>query len=384
MKRIALALVVGFACLLGSSSNACADWVWTKETGWINVNKSIRRSAKEIYEDARKAYDAELWKEAYDDYRLLAAYLAESKYTEESMYRSAECLYHMGRYNASFKFYKDYLFYYPGTKEIEAVLGRMHEIGKAFLAGRRYDAQLPFGFSFAFWPNRYAGIEILTHIVDNYPYVKESERVLRTIADYHFDAKEYADAIAAYEKLLALYSVGEERDWAAYRIGEAYFFAYEGPAYTHETLPKAHEAFRQYLRAFPDGSYTTAAAVMQQQARERQAEKQIRISRYYVRTHNYAAAYATLESTTRALSDTDGAKEAEALMGTLKERAEKDAAARKAKQDREEARNREERDKELAAMEKRKERLREKIQRRTRRDEEKRKERIQRDAAGGN
>jgi tetratricopeptide (TPR) repeat protein len=67
-------------------------------------------------------------------------------------------------------------------------------------------------------------IQELSSIIDIYPAAPLADDVLLKKAEYSIQLKQYADAFAAYQKLLAEYKGSIEKDKAQFKIGELYQF----------------------------------------------------------------------------------------------------------------------------------------------------------------
>ena len=112
----------------------------------------------------------------------------------------------------------------------------------------------------AFADGRYKkAIENFEKLRDWYPFSKYAILAELKIADAHYNLKEYADAIAAYEAFEQLHPRNEAIPYIIYRIGRSYFNQMGTLDTDPSNTTKALETYQRLIRQFPRDIYANMA-----------------------------------------------------------------------------------------------------------------------------
>lgn len=134
-------------------------------------------------------------------------------------------------------------------------------------------------------------VECLEIFKTRFPQTAYSTQAELSIADNHFNQKEYLLATDAYLIFIKLHPLSPKADYAYYRLGLSYL----------KESPKAIDRDQQYLDeaihylrmavvAFPDSPYHEATMESLKDARTRVARRNYYIGRFYYHTGEYLAA----------------------------------------------------------------------------------------------
>jgi outer membrane protein assembly factor BamD len=108
--------------------------------------------------------------------------------------------------------------------------------------------------------------------------------------------KKYDEARAEYQRFLELHPQHERADEAHYYMGMAYFRAADSPDRDQTYTKKALEEFGLLVKQMPDSQYVPDAQQRIAAARQKLAEKDLYVGRFYFDRGNYAAAVGRLQS----------------------------------------------------------------------------------------
>lgn len=151
---------------------------------------------------------------------------------------------------------------------------------------------------------------------NTYPFSKYAVEAELKIADALFAKKDYADAADNYRTFAKLHPKHEQVDYATYHIGLALFL--EAPKSIDRdqgSTEKALEELRTFVTLFPESKYADDAAKRIGQGRDRLAEKELYVGRYYVKHEEYKASLGRLRTVLSRYPDTSAVEEATFLLG---------------------------------------------------------------------
>jgi len=106
------------------------------------------------------------------------------------------------------------------------------------------------------------------------------------IADaYYYDGGviNVAEALSRYTSFLTFYPTHPRADYAQYQLGLCYLKQSLGPDKDQATTRQALDAFKKVESLYPTSQFVTAARGKSDECRERLAESEMRIGRFYMR-----------------------------------------------------------------------------------------------------
>jgi len=102
-------------------------------------------------------------------------------------------------------------------------------------------------------------IESFEKLRDWYPFSRYAILAELKIADAHFNLKEYADAIFAYEEFEQLHPRNEAIPYVIYRIGRSYFNQIDTIDRDQSNASKALEVYGRLVAQYPNDAYAGMA-----------------------------------------------------------------------------------------------------------------------------
>lgn len=166
-------------------------------------------------------------------------------------------------------------------------------------------------------------LEKLREVKNKYPYSSEASVATLRIGDVYFLQESYLEAAAQYEAFKDLYPKSDKIEYAQYRQGLSYYEDLpENIARDLSSSVRAEESFRQYIRQFSGGEHLSDAEKMLLKTRNKRAEKELYIARFYIKTKEWEAAKGRLEKIISEYSDTIYFDEATKLLQKVTEKTE--------------------------------------------------------------
>jgi len=128
-------------------------------------------------------------------------------------------------------------------------------------------------------------------IRDRYPDSPYALWAELKLADCKFFAGKYLEAVVLYEEFEKLHPTNEAIPYVIYQIGTCYYKMMLSPDRDQTNTRKAIQAYRRLIQSFPDSPYVYEARKRIARARERLAQHEWYVARYYFRTERYRGAY---------------------------------------------------------------------------------------------
>lgn len=151
---------------------------------------------------------------------------------------------------------------------------------------------------------------------NTYPFSKYAVEAELKIADALFAKKEFADASDSYRTFAKLHPKHEQVDYATFHIGLSLFL--EAPKSIdrdQNSTERALEELRTFITQFPESKYADDAAKRIGQGRDRLAEKELYVGRYYAKHGQYKASLGRLRTVISRYPDTSAVEESTYLLG---------------------------------------------------------------------
>ncbi len=259
--------------------------------------------AEKRHKDARRHYDA-----------IVKRYPSAPE-LEEAMLRIAETRRYRREGSSSFEAYKRFVERYPTSRlGLEAAQGE-YELGVEYLGGKM-------GGFFLFGKDAGRGVLVLEHMQTHFPNYSLAPDALLHVGDWQLKEREYADAAKTYRRLLGEYPRSDYQLKVRFQLARAIWLRSEGADYDERILFEAKRAFGNFEAAagrVPDGEtlYADQIAHAQkriQDVRERLAEKQLIVARFYDRRDAPEAALIYYRYCAQTYADTNGGKRAAAIL----------------------------------------------------------------------
>ncbi len=261
-----------------------AGWVWTKETGWYNPARAVQSTPEELFKQAGNAFESKNYPDAARGYRLLLEFYPDSPQSAPAYGQLLEAQFFSKQFDEALTTIDEILARGPDAETISHVVRRKYEIGAAFLTGtpRRF-------MGFPVSAERYA-VEVLTSLVERFPYQRYSDDALFHIASYYIGKADFQKAELVYQRLIRDYPQSEWAGIAEYQIGLAALLRLKGVEYDFAPVDEAERRFGGYLRRYPRGDKAREARRGLETINRLRAERLLGIATFYLREEKPRAA----------------------------------------------------------------------------------------------
>jgi tetratricopeptide (TPR) repeat protein len=159
------------------------------------------------------------------------------------------------------------------------------DVARAFFAGRPRIVWRIFRL-----PAYDDGVEILTRVYERIPGTPLGEVALRLKADYFFNRGDMTVAQDEYANLVKEFPIGRYTRAAMLRSAESADASFPGVKYDDHPLAEAEERYRQVQTAHPDFARRENVDERLEAIRQKRADKDLEVARYYERTKHPGAA----------------------------------------------------------------------------------------------
>ncbi|MFP3870105.1 MAG: outer membrane protein assembly factor BamD [Syntrophobacteria bacterium] len=139
-------------------------------------------------------------------------------------------------------------------------------------------------------------LKTFTTLKERYPYSRYAVLAELKVADAHFCMEQYPEAIASYDDFARMHPKNQVVPYVLYQIGECHYRQLLSVDRDQTETRQAILAFERFLKAYPRSTYTTKARRKIQACRERLAEHELYVGRFYFKSKYYRAALARFES----------------------------------------------------------------------------------------
>ncbi|MCG3137067.1 MAG: Outer membrane protein assembly factor BamD [Phycisphaerae bacterium] len=156
------------------------------------------------------------------------------------------------------------------------------------------------------------GISILDDLVAKFPDTEIGLRAFKTKADYFFNRGDFDLAEDEYNQILLQYPRSQYVRYAALRRARAALASFAGVKFDDAPLIEAEERFLRFQQDYPQDAQRERVDLVLEEIRNKRAEKEYDIGRYYLRVDQPRAAAFYFRSVMNNWPGTVAASEAEA------------------------------------------------------------------------
>ncbi len=274
----------------------------------LNRSKEETRHAQEAFDEAKSIHDAgnheqaavalELYLEDFPDTvnDRLARHLLILSYLELEEATDAR------------NGIKEFVRLYPISELNEEIEASAWRLANEYLEGKH---------SWFIFNLESDGVALLRLIVTNFPNGHFADEAQWKLGNYLFDQDNFIEAEAAYATIVERYHRSVWAPRALFNQGLCRLAMCKGPAYDQENMHEGIRLFERYKSEFPEDERREEADQHIAFFVNTLAQKQVSIANWYIGQGHNGAARFFLRRCIRDYPDSEAAKEAEAIIGTL-------------------------------------------------------------------
>ncbi|MCD4779921.1 MAG: outer membrane protein assembly factor BamD [Candidatus Omnitrophica bacterium] len=283
-RSVVFIFILIFICL----SSAHAFWIWTPGTNkWVNPKYAVKETPGEQLKFASSFFEGEDYKKALKEFRRLIKHYPRSREAAEAQFFIGEIHLNRVQYYKAFKNYQDVIDKYPFSERATAIIQKQYDIGVALLDGK---GPLKGRSSEGFTDGEYDVVSVFQSVIKNAPYGELAAPSQYKIGLFLFEKKLYLEARDAFEKVLNDYPDSEWTKAAKYQIALADAKRSSKVQYDQRITKAAVEEFEDLLKEHPDVDLSDTAKIQIQKLRNKEAENNFVIAKFYEKQKNFVAA----------------------------------------------------------------------------------------------
>jgi outer membrane protein assembly factor BamD len=287
MKSIRLLIVIS-VLIFGGVPRVHAFWIWTPETNkWVNPKYAVKETPAEQLKFASAFFEGKDYKKALKEFQKLIKHYPRSREAAEAQYFIGEIYLEQDQYFKAFKNYQDVIDKYPFSERATAIIQKQYDIGMALLEGK---GPLKGRSSDGFTDGEYDVVAVFQSVIKNAPYGELAAPSQYKIGLFLFEKKLYLEARDAFEKVVNDYPDSEWTKAAKYQIALADAKRSSNVQYDQKITKAAVEEFEELLKEHPDADLSDTAKKQIQTLRDKEAENNFVIAKFYEKQKNFVAA----------------------------------------------------------------------------------------------
>jgi outer membrane protein assembly factor BamD len=280
IKKFAAAFVLCFVLV----QNCWAFWVWTPESRqWTNPKNMPKESPQEQLKFAKSYYEAKDYGTAYQEFKKLVQYYVDAMEAPEAQYHMGLCLEATERYYEAYKAYQKIIDKYPFSDRTQEVLQREYIVAQKLLDSKKTLVGIDFTLE-------NSAIEVFEKVVANSPHGKYAP-VSQYKIGLVYKAKGYfKEASDEFQKVLDNYPASEWAEPAKFQIALCAAKSSLAAVYDQTLTQEAKDKFEQFVRSHPDAELRQEAQDKISQLKEKEAESNFQIAKFYEKQQVYESA----------------------------------------------------------------------------------------------
>ncbi len=140
---------------------------------------------------------------------------------------------------------------------------------------------------FSFFKHKSSSEERFQKMLEKGGSLEESRAARLGLAEAYFRDGDYEEAAKAYKQYLEMHPLSPNSDYVQFKLGMCYYKLMLPPDRDQEYTEMAIEAFEKIGEVYPASPYLPRAMLLLQECRDRLAEHDIVVGRYYYKTKQY-------------------------------------------------------------------------------------------------
>jgi outer membrane protein assembly factor BamD len=141
--------------------------------------------------------------------------------------------------------------------------------------------------------------EYFLRVKEEYPLHDMAVLAEIGVADSMYSDKEYAKAENAYTDFISLHPVNENIPYAIYQLGMCHYNQMEAIDRDQAETISAKKEWEKLIARYPESKFSTMAEKMVRECKQKLAEREFYVGKFYLRQDKYQAALARFENIAR-------------------------------------------------------------------------------------
>ena len=293
-----------------------AVWIWTPQTGkFINPKWEVKSTPQGQLEYAQSFRAQGKCAKAIDEFRKLIKNYPRAKEAPEAQFFTGQCLEDLDRPYEAYKAYQLVVDKYPFSERAAQIVGLEYHLGNYLLEGRDHRNK---------WSQAVLGsdervIEIFRTVIKDAPYGKYAAISQYKIGLFLKENGMYQEARDEFEKTMNDYPTSEWARAAKFQIAMADTSRASDAQHEQKVTDVAMQEFKEFVKTHPDSELTPQAKQQIDILKEKEAENNFVIAKFYEKQKNLKAARIYYKEITNSYTDTTWAPKAMARLKVIGE-----------------------------------------------------------------
>ncbi len=275
---------------VGAASHLSAPlafWMWTPETNkWINPKYAVKDTPQEQLQVGAALYEIGDYKAAIKEFEKLLKHYPRARQAPDAQYHIGLCFEGQKALYRAFKEYQMVIDKYPFSELSAEIVQRQYDIGLKLMEGggdRNTFIQAVSG-------GDYDVIDVFRAVIKNAPYGDLASPAQYKIGLYLQEKKMYQESRDEFEKVINDYPDSEWSKAAKFQIAVSDSERSTDAQYDQKITKVAIEEFNEFVENYPDAELSAKAKEQIYELREKEAENNFVVARFYEKHKNYKAA----------------------------------------------------------------------------------------------
>jgi len=319
-KKISLGFIALILVLLAVSP-AMGEWIWSPELkGFINPRRVVMETPELQLGYAMQLFEERRYDRSIKEYtRFLEAY-HDSDLGDRAQFGIAESFENMGKIERASEEYFKVIANYSDSQLFDDVLRKEYEIADSFFQegerGKRWWN--------LFRDNGYESArQVYEQIVKNQPFSPRSSPYQTAEAEFriglsHYAQKHYLEAELQFQRVWEQYRNTQWGQEAFRGLADVLYLSASPVGYNQSHTQKAEQAYKDFLVYFPNHERRGEAEQRVMELREKQAQNEYEVGRFYEKRLQFDAAILTYRKLIRNFPDTTWGAQAGQRIENLK------------------------------------------------------------------
>jgi len=309
-------IVLSIPLLILFPSLSPAVWIWTPETGkFINPKWDVKSTPQDQLEYAQSFMDQGKCPKAIDEFKKLIRNYPRAKEAPEAQFFTGQCLETLNKPYDAYKAYQLVIDKYPFSERSAQIVGIEYKIGNYMLEGRDHRSK----WSQAILGTEDQVIEIFRTVIKDAPYGKYAAISQYKIGLFLKEKGLYQEARDEFEKTMNDYPTSEWARAAKFQIAMADSSRASDAQHEQKVTDVAMQEFKEFVKTHPDSELTPQAKQQMFRLKEKEAENNFVIAKFYEKQKNLKAARIYYKEITNQYTDTSWAIKAQERLKAIGE-----------------------------------------------------------------
>ena len=311
-SKILAAALFGLCLIFPSSVHAF--WVWTPETNkWINPKYAVKDTPSEQIGVSKGLFDQKNYPLAIKEFNKLVKHYPRSREAADAQYYVGLSQEALGNYYDAFKAFQVVIDKYPFSERAAEIVDNQFNIAVNLMEGKYAHSKWTQVVS----SGDYQVIEIFRQVIKNGPYGKHAGEAQYKIGLYLKEKRLFEEARDEFEKTINDYPKTEWTKAAKFQIALTDSIRGKDIQRDQQNTSTAVNEFKDFIAEHPDTDLSQKAKEHVATLRDKEAENNFLIAKFYVKQKNYKAAKVYYNDIVNEYNDTVWAKKALEMIQNL-------------------------------------------------------------------